>query len=41
MSIVLELGPGETFLFDTPGGTTTYAGLMARQTYIADTSVKQ
>ncbi|KAL6718008.1 hypothetical protein ACLMJK_004093 [Lecanora helva] len=23
MSVIFELGPGETFLFDTPGGTTT------------------
>ncbi|CAD6593183.1 MAG: hypothetical protein ASARMPRED_007101 [Alectoria sarmentosa] len=23
MAVILELGPGETFLFDTPGGTTT------------------
>ncbi|CAD6593664.1 MAG: hypothetical protein ASARMPREDX12_007422 [Alectoria sarmentosa] len=23
MTVILELGPGETFLFDTPGGTTT------------------
>lgn len=30
MSMVLELGPGETFLFDTPGGTTTYVNLLAR-----------
>ncbi len=33
MSVILELGPGETFLFDTPGGTTTYAA-WARAPYL-------
>ena len=28
MSVVLEIGPGETFLFDSPGGTTTYVGAL-------------
>jgi len=41
MSIILELGPGETFLFDTPGGTTTYVYLLATSVRIANILTKQ